>query len=492
MKRLSMKGASWDSMFLTAVKIVTTLTSILLTKILSVGLSLESYGTYSQVTVVVTIGTSLLLMGLGDALNYFYNKQDSDAEEKRRRFVHTIFLLETLLGIVFSLLVILGRGVLANYFSNDAIKIVLIVASVKPMMDNLIYFYQILYISIGRAKVIAIRNLLLAISRLISVFVAVHFFQSITMIFALLIVLDVIQLVLFKAFFAKECFCVNIFKASAKQIRPIMAYGLPMGVYALTNMLSRELGKLVIGRMADTETMAIYTNCSKLLPFDIIVVSFATVLIPYIMKYVTGGENQKAVALFRDYMKIGYYSVWIFGVAVLIVAPQMVSFLYSDKYLSGTTVFMLYVVDSMIKFASMHLILTAAGKAKSLMTYSLVCLAFNTILNIVFYRWLGLIGTALATLLVSLLYTLLVLGKSIKTLDTRWRDIFDLRDMLVFSAGLVASAIVCYFGNRLLLQLGIHRFVVMIFICGAYCSINFVINFKKITRALKSINSMKM
>ena len=58
MKKISMRGASWDSMFLAFVKILTTLSSIILTKILSAGLSLEAYGTYAQANTVIAIGTS--------------------------------------------------------------------------------------------------------------------------------------------------------------------------------------------------------------------------------------------------------------------------------------------------------------------------------------------------------------------------------------------------------------------------------------------------
>ena len=72
MKKISFKGASWDSFFLTAVKIVTTLSTIVLTKILSTGLSLAQYGTYSSANIVIALGTSVLLLGFGDAINYFY------------------------------------------------------------------------------------------------------------------------------------------------------------------------------------------------------------------------------------------------------------------------------------------------------------------------------------------------------------------------------------------------------------------------------------
>ena len=140
-----------------------------------------------------------------------------------------------------------------------------------------------------------------------------------------------------------------------------MKYGFPMGIFALTNTLTRDIDKLIIGYMSDTETVAIYSNCSKVLPFDIIVVSFATVLIPYIMKYISQNQLENSILLFKNYLKIGYYTVWTFGAAVLVVTKQAICFLYSSEYLVGEPIFILYVVDSMIKFASMHLILTASG-----------------------------------------------------------------------------------------------------------------------------------
>lgn len=90
MKKINLKGASWDSVFLTFVKLVTTLTAILQTKILSVGLSLSDYGTYSQANVVVSVCTAILLLGLVDAINYFYN-DERHPKEKRIRLVNTVY-----------------------------------------------------------------------------------------------------------------------------------------------------------------------------------------------------------------------------------------------------------------------------------------------------------------------------------------------------------------------------------------------------------------
>ena len=63
MKKLSIKGASWDSMFLAFGKVLSMLFAIISAKIMSEGLSLTEYGTYSQANLVNSVGTSVLLLG---------------------------------------------------------------------------------------------------------------------------------------------------------------------------------------------------------------------------------------------------------------------------------------------------------------------------------------------------------------------------------------------------------------------------------------------
>ena len=159
-----MEGASWDSLFLTVVKLVTTLTAIIQTKILSVGLSLTDYGTYSQANVVVSLGTSFLLLGLGDAINFFYNdsKQENDTN-KKNEIINTIYGIELIAGIIFILIVVLGRYGISLYFSNDALIPLMFIIAFQPMLDNMIYFYQILFVSTGKAKLIALRNLVISV-----------------------------------------------------------------------------------------------------------------------------------------------------------------------------------------------------------------------------------------------------------------------------------------------------------------------------------------
>lgn len=488
---MKLKGASWDSFFLVVVKLITTLISILLTKILSVKLSLLDYGTYSQANVVIIIGTSILMLGLSDALNFFYNKKDNNDDiSKKIKIINTIFMLEIVFGLVFVIIIALSRNLIANYFSNYLIKGVLLIASIKPMLDNLIYMYQVLYVSTGQAKVIAFRNLIVSILKLLIIILIVEFINDITIIFIGLVLLDIIQLLFFHFLFVKKHFNINPIKSSKQFIKPILKYSIPMGIYAIVSMLTREIDKLVIGRVASTEVFAIYANCSKILPFDIIAVSFATVLIPHIMESISSNDNERAANLFKNYIKIGYYSVWILGVSVLLTSEQAITFLYSTEYLPGKTIFILYIVDSLVRFASLHLIITSSGNSKKLMGYSIIALIVNTVLNIVLYYFMGIIGPAVATVISAVLYTILVLRTSIKILNVSWKQVFDFKKILLFILILIISSIPIIMLNKYLAKIELHYFINMLICIGLFVSFNFIVNFKEIKKSIKILNNI--
>lgn len=489
-----MKGATWDSIFLIVVRLATILTTIIQTKILSIGLSLHEYGSYSQALLVVSVTTSCIMLGLGDGLNYFYNSNLNTlgGDGKRTAYVNTIFFLETVLGIGGALVICFGRNLLANYFGNPDVSILLCIVAVKPVLDNIIYLYQLLFISNQKAKIIAIRNLVISVAKVLAIWVFVQIFSSVRLICVSLVALDVANWIVFKLLLSRDQIKVNIARADLHCIKKIVAYSLPMGVYAFTNALLRDVDKIIIGNMASTADLAIYTNCSKILPFDIVAASFATVLIPYIMRYVSANEKKGLESLFANYMKIGYYTVWTLAAGALIVSGQLVEFLYSPEYLAGKGIFILYLFDSMIRFASFHLVLTASGHSRVIMRYSIISLAANLVLNIVLFYLFGMIGPAISTVLVTAVYTGAILKKTLVVTGMQITHIFNFRELMVFVGELVIAAIVFSYFNRMLLLAGLDRSLTMMIVAALFCGSVLLINARKICAALKTINSLRL
>lgn len=304
--------------------------------------------------------------------------------------------------------------------------------------------------------------------------------------------MDFLQVSIYHIELRKRNIRINPFRISLKHIRPIIAYGLPMGIYAITNSFTRDLDKLIIGRLGGTEQLAIYSNCSKILPLDFFVTSFAMVLIPYIYRRVSEGRREESVELFSNYLKVGYYTVWTLGTMVLIAPDSMISFLYSDVYVSGRIVFTLYILDSMLRFASVHLILTAAGKSKKVMFYSILSLGLNLVLNISFYYIWGMIGPAIATVIAAIVYTLLILQDTIKVIKAKWTEVFHVKEIAVFLTSLIVMWFVGTLLDELLNYVGLHQYISMFLSMAVFGVAILLLHFKKIIRVFKKINSFKL
>ena len=94
MKKFSIKGASWDSVFLTFSKILSMFFNIISAKILSTGLTLGERGTYAAANLVISTGASIILLGLVDSMNYYFNSKDEKINESTKaRIVNTVFFI---------------------------------------------------------------------------------------------------------------------------------------------------------------------------------------------------------------------------------------------------------------------------------------------------------------------------------------------------------------------------------------------------------------
>lgn len=498
MRGNKLKGASVDSVLFVLIQVIIFGTNMLTTKLVSVSLSLTDYGTYSAANIILNLVTSFTLLGMGDCINYYFNNRTVCAsEESRAKYVNTIFLTQAIIGIVAGLLLLLGRNAVSRYFNNTQLIGLVICFCFRPVIHNLFHLYHVLFVSVGRARLAAVGNLLLALARIILVLISLKLYHSLKLLFWGLAAIDAVQLISFGWVFNRKHFPVNLFKGSFKKVAEVLSFGLPMGIYFITNTLMREVDKLVVGRLGTEIDLAIYANCSKLLPVNLVVTSFATVLTPYIMRYISERKHEEVTTLFRNYIRIGYSSVWILSGALLICARQVLPFLYSDEYLQGFPIFVLYLLDGILQFANVHLIITANGETKYMMKISCLFLAVNAVSSVGLYYVFGLfhmplLGPAVATVLITLSYNILILKKSSGILSRRIRAILPPKEWIPFALQLIATGGLLWFCKQILLAHGMHRYLVMILTCAAYCVVNAALQGKRIVASLKVINSYKL
>lgn len=485
-KQTIRSGASTDAVLLTFIKLVTTALGFVITRLLSQKLSVYDYGTYSQILLVVSTVSSVTILGMMDGVNYFHCAK-SDPEE-REHYVATIFALQGAVGAAAGCVVMGLSSPLCAYFDNPDVAGLLVFAAVLPLMQNLLGMMQVLLVSAGKARLIAVRNLIVSVCRLAAVLAVVWIAEDVRVMLVTTLVLDAAQIAFFALVLKKAGCRLRLRAVRPVLTREILRYSAPMAVFTLVNSLNRDLDKYLIALWTDTETLALYANASKILPFDIIMTSFCTVLLPKITRLVAAKERAQAAALYRRFLEIACITNTLLCGAALAAAPELMELLYSEKYLAGLDVFRIYILADLVRFMSITLILSAAGKTRRLMELGLGALALNGVLNLVLYQWLGLSGPALATLAVTVLMGVAMLTLGAKELECSLGSFFDGRYLAVFLAEAAALLVGFAWLRSVLAQAGVHSLLRLLIVAGGYCGALGVLCGRRLLTDLKKVN----
>jgi len=383
-----------DAVKLSISKMITMAISMVTAMLLSRFRTLEEYGTYSQLLLVINLVTTLFMVGLPGSINYFIGRAES--KEEKERFISVYYTLSTLNGFISGLALVLSVPIIISYFEN-------------PLINNFIYYIAV----IPWTKIImaGIDNLLIVYHRTtrvmmfrtlnsLSILGTIVFVQLLDLSFSIYMILfTIVEAAFTVAVYLITRNTAGKFSISFDRriIKSILSFSVPLGLASVVGILNIELDKLLIGRFFSTEDLAIYSNAAKELPATIIAGVITTVLMPRLVVLLKNNDNKKAISLWGSSIVISYAIICFFAAGLFVFAPEAISFLYSEKYIPGTGVFRIYSIVLLLRATYFGIILNSTGKTKFIFYTSLVSLGMNFVLNYVFYLWLGFIGPAIAT-----------------------------------------------------------------------------------------------
>ncbi len=392
------------------------------------------------------------------------------------------------IGFVF---VFVSKDLIIQYFNNSSLDNLLVFAAILPFINNLLSMLQVLFISIGKAKLIAFRNLIVSILNLCSFSIGCYVTNNIIILLIITVVLNVLQIFYLAIVLMKNGLIIKFRDIKISFSYEIFKYCIPMEMFILTNALARDMDKYVISGYESTEVVAMYTNAAKVLPFDIIMTSFLTVLLPIITKLLGEKNNEKASTLYSDFLMFSCITTMIMAAGVIPIAEEVVQFLYSSKYIDAAPIFRVYVMVDIIRFMSLSLVLSAAGKTKLLMKISIGSLLANLVLNIILYKVLGIIGPSIATFLIMFVSGFLMIRFSATTMETNLREILNIK---VLSSHLIKIVALCAVEGLLKIVLGrfIDNYFIILVLCWGIYFILAVLLFKnKITKTSHTQNGLR-
>lgn len=419
-----------DALILTIAKIITMLIGLISSMLLSRFRTLEEYGTYSQILLVISLATSLFMLGLPNSTNYFLGRSDSD--EERRHFLSVYYTLNTCLCFLMGIVLSVSVPLIVKYFNNEHIRDFIYILAVLPWTKVIISSISNVLVAYGKTKRLTLFNAANAMVAVVAIIIVKLFNWSFQRYMFLYLVGEFMMMIWVYIIVSKLETSIRPM-IDRNLIKSIFKFSIPIGLASLVGSLTLECDKLVIGRVMDTETLAIYTNSARELPFTIVATSLTAVLLPQLARRLKENKAEEAIVLWKITVELSYIFMAFVVTTLIVYAPQIMAFLYSAKYLPGVGVFRVYSVVLLLRITYFGMILNASGRTKFILYSSIITLIVNVGLDIVLYQIIGILGPAVATFLSIFIAQITQLWATSRLINIPLRMIFPWNKILLHS-----------------------------------------------------------
>ena len=417
-----------DTIWLSISKVTTLVLSTVCVMLLSRIRTLREYGTYSQIIMVTTLVSTLFILGLPNSINYFLAKSKNKSDEKS--FITLYYTINCVVSIIVGILLVLGKTIVCKYFNNSDIAnywyfllLYPFVLLTTESLSNVLVFYS-------KTTTLTFYNLIHIVVTLVCIVATFYLKMPFSIYMALFLVCEIVFAVIthFIAFrvvggFAKL--------PNAKFLKTLFAFSVPIGLAYSVGTLTSGLDKLMISHWYSTEEYAIYSNAAKELPLSIIATASITVIMPRATKLIGDNQGKQAVFLWKTSFSFNYILMCLMVFGIVCFAPDIMTILYSSKYLPGLDVFRIYVLIMLIRSTSFGMLLIASGKTRLVMLNSVFVLIANVGLNFLFYHLFGFIGPAIASVCASVLEMSILVILTSKHFNVKIREMIPFKTIIV-------------------------------------------------------------
>lgn len=418
---------SVNAMILSVSKILNTAIALLSAMLLARFRTLEEYGTYSQIQSVVSIATAALLLGLPNSINFFLPR--AETQKQKDAFLSLFYGLGTALSLLTGVILLLCSPLICTYYKNEQIKVYTYVLGLLPWINVITSSISNMLVATGNTKRLLVYNLLRSISTLLIIFLVQFFggnFQCYMAIYILVESLFALWVYMEAHSLVERVY----FKIDLDLLKAVLAFSIPMGLASAVSTLNVQLDHLMVGYFFDTEMLAVFSNAARELPFTLIATSFTAVLLPVMSRCFKKGEYAEAVDVWKKSVEFNAIILFFCATACIVFAPQIITILYSSRYLSGVPVFRIYSLVLLLRITYFGMGLNALGQSKTIMCASMLSLGVNLILNYIFIRAFGPKGAALATVISLSVCGYLQLWFTAKRINIRISEIFPWNRLL--------------------------------------------------------------
>lgn len=417
------------------------------------------FGTYRQSWLFLGVLLPVFSFGLPTALFYFYPRLSGPA---RRTLIFQTALLLFVLGGLAAVGLWMLAPALGTLFENPYLSVYLRPFSLYIGAMIATAFVDALLLSTGYVQAQLTVTLLHVMFLVLATILPVLCGSDLRMVFRMLAVVGMVRAVGLILYGSRWGSC------AIRTYRPIHAlhlreymdlpllreqlrYATPLGLSAALGALCRWLDKVIISSHFPPEAYAVFEVGAREIPFvPVLLGSVSTVLLSELNRI--GGRGNEATDGDRATMLQLWQEATVRVATVLIplsvflfaFAGQIVPFVFSARLAGAVAPFRIYLLMLPLRIAAYGPMIMALGRPRAVLWGIVGDLSGNLILSLLLVRWIGLLGPAISTVIMTYGHVGFLLWMIRKTAGVRrwevlpWRRLGTVGGATLIALGLAA------------------------------------------------------
>lgn len=413
----------FKSIILFVSKAFTVMVNIVSMMIISRFLPLEMYSNYREINTVLTLVISVASLGLPSSILYFMSSN------KRHVYLPNFFM-----AMLFILMLLLPISIISLFYFNYNFNtflfteywvffiLLFLFSFVGACIENL-------FIAFNTFKLLLINSFIPNLVFICSLFYTCYYKQTLVSLLLCLISREFIR-ILILLYFAKVI-KVESKHFSMEKTMKILTFGVPIGAAALIGAINTNLDKLIIGKFFTEKEFAVIATASYEIPIlGLIGVSLFNILIPSLKDKYDNNRYSELIELWYRAGKVMITVVIPIVVALIVFANEIVTLIFSSKYIDAVNLFRVYQVNALSRIYYYGSLFLALGLSRLYTRNAIINLINNLILNIVCIKVFGMKGAAVANVISAQLLIFIQTSQLKKVLKVKSTELFPIIEFI--------------------------------------------------------------
>ncbi len=365
--------------------------------------SMDQVAVYMQSVMVYNTMFPFLQMGIDNGIFYLLTMAENKQKEIISNAMIIVFVACAFVGMFF---LAGGNYFLADKFHNNDIvftSYLLIPYFCVTVPESIVSVCMIFY---KRIRFIAYYNVFKTLT-CVAMMLCISFFTSqgaVLFAFRSLISIFMAGLCIIVAFkyVIPRGRCAFNYEITKK----ILTVSVPLCVSVIAGVMSGNLDKWMVSTLLSPEQFAIFQVGAYELPFiGMITGAISTVMLVDINNAAKRNNISEVISIFNNIAKKTSMLLMPIMIFFIFAGEDFIIFFFTDRYSESVPIFLVYLLYIPIRCVIYGPVFIALGKAKVIMHRTIISLILNIVISYMAIYYIGAIGAALATVIVTYLYS---------------------------------------------------------------------------------------